>query len=172
MNYYAGIGSRQTPEFTLEQMRNIAWRMADLGYILRSGGAKGADSAFSSMADSKEIFLPTDHIPLWTEIFTNFFHPNPKALKSGYTRNLMNRNALQILGIDGNTPVEFVVCWTVNGEKKGGTSQAIRIAEYYNIPVFNLYYKTQVVALDHYILSLEQDHTTDDSIMEAEQNDN
>jgi hypothetical protein len=50
----------------------------------------------------------------------------------------MNRNAMQILGEDGNTPVEMVVCWTKDGKASGGTGQALRIAEYYSIPIFNL----------------------------------
>ena len=50
----------------------------------------------------------------------------------------MNRNAMQILGRWGDNPVDFVVCWTKDGKASGGTGHALRIAEYYNIPVFNL----------------------------------
>lgn len=43
------------------------------------------------------------------------------------------RNSHQILGWDLETPTNFVVCYT-----KGGTGQAIRIANHYNIPVFDV----------------------------------
>ena len=66
------------------------------------------------------------------------FHPNPSALKPmGW--QLMCRNAIQILGQDGNTPVDFVLCWTADGKASGGTGQAIRIAQAFDIPVYNLY---------------------------------
>lgn len=45
MNYYAGIGARKTPEHILESMKYIAGMLADKGYVLRSGGAKAADSS-------------------------------------------------------------------------------------------------------------------------------
>jgi hypothetical protein len=32
----------------------------------------------------------------------------------------------------------MVVCWTKDGKSSGGTGQALRIAEYYSIPIFNL----------------------------------
>ena len=50
----------------------------------------------------------------------------------------MARNALQVLGTDGQTPVDFIMCWTPNGSGSGGTGQAIRIARALNIPVFDL----------------------------------
>lgn len=45
--YYAGIGSRNFPAAVLENMTKIAARLEKAGYTLRSGGAGGADTAFS-----------------------------------------------------------------------------------------------------------------------------
>lgn len=137
MRLYAGIGSRATPPETLAKMGKIATYLDKNGWILRSGGARGADRAFELSATNTEIFLPRDDLPLWTNIFTEHFHGAPDRLKP-YARQLMNRNAMQILGEDGNTPVEMVVCWTKDGKSSGGTGQALRIAEYYSIPIFNL----------------------------------
>jgi len=142
--YWAGIGSRETPADVMTKMTEIAQYLATKGWVLRSGGAKGADTAFEAgyLIDGvqTQIFYPTDHLPLWTSVFTEHFHPNPKALmkNNGLAHKLMSRNAMQILGRDGNTPVEFVVCWTKDGKASGGTAQAIKIAEFYDIPVFNL----------------------------------
>jgi len=44
--YYSGIGSRSTPENILHMMGDVAYRLANKGWILRSGGADGADNAF------------------------------------------------------------------------------------------------------------------------------
>lgn len=140
MRRYAGIGSRETPWETLEKMTEIATYLEKHKWVLRSGGAQGADQAFEAglrNGNNAQIFYPQDRIPLWTNVFTDMFHPAPDKL-SGFVRKLMDRNAMQILGVDGNSPVEMVICWTKDGKASGGTGQALRIAEYYNIPVFNL----------------------------------
>lgn len=61
MEAYAGIGSRDTPEDILRLMAVVAAKREDDGFILRSGGADGADTAFESgvvSSDMKEIYLP------------------------------------------------------------------------------------------------------------------
>lgn len=50
MKYYSGIGSRSTPKDILKLMEDIAFKLAQKGYILRSGAAGGADTAFQSGA--------------------------------------------------------------------------------------------------------------------------
>jgi hypothetical protein len=135
--YYVGIGSRESPQDVLDLMTRVAKGLEKKRYRLRSGDALGADRAFQSGATHKDIFPGKETSPLWTNVFTDFFHPNPSALKD-YGRKLMNRNAMQILGRWGDNPVDFVVCWTKDGKASGGTGHALRIAEYYNIPVFNL----------------------------------
>lgn len=57
MRYYAGIGSRKSPQDILKFMVKIAKSLSD-SYILRSGGAVGADKAFEYGAKDKEIFRP------------------------------------------------------------------------------------------------------------------
>lgn len=44
--YYSGIGSRETPEEVLGVMEDAAYRLAKIGWTLRSGKADGADAAF------------------------------------------------------------------------------------------------------------------------------
>lgn len=59
---YAGIGSRETPKSILEFFEYLGELLAKKGFTLRSGAAKGADSAFEKGCDRvsglKEIFLP------------------------------------------------------------------------------------------------------------------
>lgn len=156
MRLYAGIGSRETPEDILDLFRNYGSKLADLGWILRSGGADGADTAFEEGAlkagGSMEIWLPWDNFNgrshsqtcILTggveyspaEALAEKFHPKWSALKQS-GRALMARNSCQVLGRNLDTPVEFVLCWTPKN-RLGGTGQAIRIAKHYNIPVYNL----------------------------------
>lgn len=153
--FYAGIGSRDTPPNVLVAMTIIAQRLEKLGYILRSGAAEGADSAFEEGADSKEIYLPwkgfnNNPSGLYgvcrdALLMAEKFHPAWGRLSQG-AQKLQARNCYQIQGGDLQTPSEFVVCWTPDGCEKssdrtsrtGGTGQAIAIADSYGIPVFNL----------------------------------
>lgn len=156
MKYYAGIGSRKTPTNMCDTMTGLAALLYNKGYVLRSGGAIGADQAFEQGAkDAAQIFLPRNDAPIWTMICTEHFHPNPTALtEHGWM--LMNRNALQILGADGNTPVDFVICWTKDGKDSGGTGQALRIARSLGIEVYNLFNNNEVELLVNKLANIPQ----------------
>lgn len=135
--YYAGIGSRETPEPILNMMTSIAHHYRLEGRILRSGGAVGADTAFEAGAgNAKEIFLAHHATPEAHEL-TAKHHPawhkcNPRA------RALHARNAMIILGRDLKTPVRSIICWTKDAKGGGGTGQGIRIANAYGIDTYDL----------------------------------
>lgn len=152
---YAGIGSRETPSNVLGDMADFAHYVARMGYILRSGAAPGADSAFERGCDqangAKEIYIPwngfsnrylTDRGVITfndprSEKIAAQFHPNWGACSHG-ARALHSRNVAQILGENLDTPADFVVCWTKGATGAGGTGQALRIARHFNIPIFDL----------------------------------
>lgn len=146
MKYYTGIGSRSTPQNVMQLMTKVATYLSSIGYILRSGGADGADSAFESGSTNSEIFLPWPNFnnkkgivcshPLAIELAMRF-HPNYSNLSAG-AKKLMHRNSHQLFGVNMDTPSDFVICWTPNGSGSGGTGQALRIAKYYNIPIFDI----------------------------------
>lgn len=75
-------------------------------------------------------------IPEDVEKLSIHYHPNWYALKPA-AKKLIARDAYQILGMDLNSPVDFVICYTAGGKVDGGTGQAIRIAMDHNIPVVN-----------------------------------
>jgi hypothetical protein len=145
--YYAGIGSRETPTSLKPTIERIVKRLNELGYTLRSGGASGADSFFEEHADKKEIFLPWKNFNGNSSNLFNLsvdaykmaakHHPAYEKLSVG-ARKMMARNCYQVMGEDLHTPIEFVICWTKDGKASGGTGQAIRIAEHWQIPVWNL----------------------------------
>jgi hypothetical protein len=139
---YAGVGSRETPDDVLEVMETLGYYCAegDEPVILRSGGAIGADQAFERGCDrakgEKEIFLAS-HCTPEAEALSAQYHPAWDRC-SPYAKKLHGRNAMIVLGESLDDPVELVICWTKDGKPKGGTAQAIRIAEAHDIPVFNL----------------------------------
>lgn len=151
MKKYAGVGSRETPPDILKMMAEIAERLASYDWLLRSGGADGADLAFEAGCDKvgglKEIFLPwqgfnksssTLHAPSQDAlILASTIHPAWDRLSYG-GRKLHGRNCHQVLGEDLNDPIDLLVCWTPKGKDTGGTATAIKIARMYKIKIINL----------------------------------
>ncbi len=161
--FYAGIGARKTPKEICVLMKEIASKLSiKYNFILRSGGAEGADSAFelgSDLADGKkEIFLPWNHfnnkhanntstfkiynkeiIDKSTQIAAKF-HPKWEVLTVS-SKSMMIRNNFQVLGANLNSLSKFILCWTPDGRDSGGTGQALRVAKAYGIKIENLYNK-------------------------------
>ena len=156
---YAGIGSRSSSQDILDQMTRIARFLAVKSYTLRSGGADGADTAFMHGVNTASL----EGYPKLMEIYTpwhNFnnlsgnyilegaseeaeeiasrYHPAWHKCSSG-AKKLHARNTHQILGTDCKSPVRFVLYWCPkgpDGRPQGGTAQALRIAESYEIPMY------------------------------------
>lgn len=172
---YAGIGSKETPPEIMVIMTNLASKLEKLGYTLRSGGAKGADTAFEAGVKDprmKEIYLPNkgfnrstselyldniDHIVNYRAFDIANFYLNYDLSYSGYTANLMTRNVLQVMGqnLEPLFYSKFVICWTRNGKDVGGTGLAIRIAKANNIPVYNLKNEKDISDLSSLLLGME-----------------
>lgn len=157
---FTGIGSRSTPYNALVNIEIIGQILGWKGWILRSGGADGADLAFEKGAikveGPREIYLPWPSFNQYNRILigedrqydimspsieafqlTSLYHPNWDNLSRG-VKCIHARNAHQVLGRDLKTPSNVVICWTEGGKKIGGTAQAMRIAEDYDIPIVNL----------------------------------
>jgi len=143
--FYTGVGARKTPDNILVLMKRIAIKMESYNYTLRSGGAKGADSAFEFGAGTlKDIYYANDCTPAAMAIAGNF---HPAWDKCGeFAKKLHGRNAFQVLGDNLDTPSQYCICWTPDGCKShstrqyftGGTGTAISIADAYNVPIINL----------------------------------
>lgn len=153
---YAGIGSRTTPPGVIMLMARVAIYLDRKFWMLRSGGADGADTAFENGVQStrKQIFLPWPGFN--KRAYNVISEPSPKAYDIAAKhhpawqyqprgpRALHARNVHQVLGAHCDDPSGFVVCWTPDGStgettaRTGGTGQALRIAHAYGIPIFNL----------------------------------
>lgn len=133
---YAGIGSRETPPEILSLMQAIACYLSSNGWTLRSGGARGADSAFESGTRDKEIFKAEDATEEAIALAAQH-HPRWDACPD-YAKKLHGRNSMILLGSDLDAPVKFVCCWTPGGKVVGGTGQALRMSSAYGIEIRNL----------------------------------
>jgi hypothetical protein len=139
-------------------MSKLAGLLERSDWLLRSGGADGADTAFEQGVREprhRAIFLPGEwfneraagpggyydstKLPGWGKAMktVDHFHPASNNL-SPFARKLMARNAMQILGPSLDRPADLVITWTEMGLRKGGTGQALRIAEEHGIKIINL----------------------------------
>lgn len=163
--YYAGIGSRDTPEDIGLIMTELARELEKAGYILRSGAARGADTFFErgvEDARNKEIYIHKEVLRdgrrhnkskgyYSAQRYKNYIEAlsmaslvHPKWGKCDVTAMEMHaRNVYQVLGpsLTSETHSSFLVCWAIpdiHGVPEGGTRTAWKIAEQNNIPRFNL----------------------------------
>jgi hypothetical protein len=174
--FYAGIGSRDTPPDILEQMTGIADVLKRMDFVLRSGHADGADLAFERGSQGQnQIWLPwqgfnydspqaqglphTGHYHIRDNHAADKIaaanHPAWNKCSEG-AKKLHTRNVYQVLGpglgiVSQETMSKFIVCWTKDGKASGGTGQALRIAERYNIKIFNLFFPDALDELEGWI---------------------
>ena len=153
---YTGIGSRSTPVDIMNEMTRIGTILEQNEFVLNSGGAEGADTAFASGIHdmmNTQIFTPwpgfcladwaiplddlDSKLVIKAEEIASRYHPawhrcSPAAKK------LHTRNAFQVLGLDLKTPVDFVLYWCriIDDKPTGGTSQALRIARANSISTY------------------------------------
>jgi hypothetical protein len=142
--YYTGVGSRNTPEDILELMTRLAIKLEGEGWTLRSGGAKGADTAFAKRVALDEVYFASDATKEAMKIAA-LYHPAWDRC-SDYAKKLHGRNAFQVLGKSLDNPSKFLMCWTPDGcvshaertIETGGTGTAISIADAHGVKIFNL----------------------------------
>ena len=164
--YYTGVGSRECPSDILDLITQYATVLNNKGYILRSGGALGADSAFQSGSTNHEIYLPWEGFNgLYADSSSGFINPEhlsnyPEALSLASTlhpawnklspgaRKLHTRNVYQVLGLSLDNPSKALICWALPDKYqvvKGGTGLAVRLALKHGVPVCNLYFAETVL---------------------------
>lgn len=150
-HYYAGIGSREAPKSILEAMEQLGQFMASKGYILFSGGEKGPEQAFEKGCDlaggQKMIYLPSQGYNDHPSCFHGVEDKGLAVARANHAtwdtlseaaRPLVARQSYVVLGYHTKFPVDFVICWTADGRVGGTGSQAMRIAQKYDIPIYNL----------------------------------
>ncbi|KOC58542.1 RlpA-like protein [Habropoda laboriosa] len=169
-----GVGSRKIKPEGRELIDVVKYRLILSEYILASGDAIGADEQWWEnyphairerfgaigckypkpdtifVSDTEAQYADAKRIASKACISWRF-------LRQNYHRALHTRNVFQVLGYGLDTPSEFLVCWTPDGaeaetsKKTGGTGTAIRVANTYGIPVFNLFNEDCLERLNDYL---------------------
>lgn len=173
MKYYTGVGGRNTPPEMCRLLTSLAKKLEKDGYILRSGGADGADKAFEAGAVHKEIYLPWEGFNGYSEgqgIVCDYRLPSYElaVTKMHYVRGnyhipgirnatdkLHARNVYQVLGRELDKPSKFLVCWREtdkNGDAIGGTRTAWLLAKQQGIPCFNLFIEDHMRRIFKYLM--------------------
>lgn len=144
---YTGIGASEPSDAGYSFGHKLAFYLAKHGFRLRSGGARGMDTAWALGAGlvtkDSEIFLPQS-VPAWCyEEVVNYLDPGCSlSTMRPVVRDLLARNMQQVLGRDGNAKSMFVLYWTktLDGADKnaGGTRYAVRCAKAHGIPTLNI----------------------------------
>lgn len=141
MKSYTGVGSRETPKEVMEVISRLGEKLADKGFVLRSGAADGADTAFEEGHDKwrwsdgcehnpdtlKEIFIAWNGFSSRTDKEDGVYCLKGKIVQeaeeiassvhpawdrlSRGARALHSRNCFQVLGKDLRTPSKFLVCY-------------------------------------------------------------
>ncbi|MNZ56187.1 hypothetical protein D3C78_741280 [compost metagenome] len=163
MKFYTGVGSRETPADVMDFMEELAFHLAQDKWVLRSGGAQGADSAFETGCDQfpgrKEIFIPwpgfsgtigkcmhyllsdsSRELQQEAEKLASQVHPAWDRLTRG-GKALHTRNVFQVLGKNLDRRSNILVCWAKTdkyGVPVGGTRTAWVLAEEFAVPCYNL----------------------------------
>ena len=174
--FYTGVGSRFTPVEMRTVLNDIAYNLASDGWILRSGAADGADTAFEKgcisikgkmniylpwdgfnnrKADGKKYILPDESWPVYerAQELVEQIHPNYGVLSQGAIR-LHTRNIFQSLGDNIDTPSKFLVCWAnvdKDGFPVGGTRTAWTLARMNRIPCFNLFIEKDMERINKWL---------------------
>lgn len=173
---YTGVGSRELPTRETGLVRDVGNALTDEGYILLTGDAsRGCDDIFwqHSLAPYRRRFGPHGKAAYEDEVhvvspgcdhydkayyIAGLTHPAWRWIPD-WMKELHTRNVFQVLGEFVNDPTEFLVCWTSDGaetsketsKKTGGTGTAIRIADTFGVPVFNLQRSGTIERLERYL---------------------
>lgn len=137
---FTGVGSRDTPLLILTLIFYLSRKLASEGWGLRSGGARGADSAFYNgyidyFDKTTDIhYLNVDvYVPDNNHKAYHLYRQHCKVLTAmpnkdkayeiaeaiiahwpicnTYTRALHSRNVYQVLGDDLASPSHLYICW-------------------------------------------------------------
>ena len=157
-------------------LAKLASYFAKEGFIVRHGDAVGSDRIFRDEFRNRgkqEIYIPwksfiddydysadmgdcvlgeinvyciSDYDKKSIKEINHILKECGLYFKKESTTKLVQRNVLQVLGKDLQTPSEFVICWTPDGAESlkdiskdtGGSRVAIGVADLFDIPVYNI----------------------------------
>ena len=166
---YSGIGHRSTPEKVRDMMTSIGSQLAQMGFILRSGNAIGADQAWEEQVTRKmkEIFIVerkkscpfgiiADVTQEQWDFVVSHYHGGMRAFskQSAYVQYLFLRNLNILCGKHLDDKVDFVAYWHEGEHCDGGTGHTVAMAKTLEIPCFNIWSEKDQQAMDELVTQL------------------
>lgn len=152
----ACLSNQDAPDEIKSVCEKLARVLVENGYTIRTSGGKGGEEAFEKGAGDKvEVYIPWKGFDQKQSQFCKTkdeakdvvrqFSPSFESLSKG-VQTIIASKAHVILGKDLNSPIRFLVVWSLDGAetkkectaKTGFVSTPIKIAESIQIPVFNL----------------------------------
>lgn len=172
---FTGVGSRRTTRVAEDELGDVVKVLSRRFALLTCTGdaSEGGDKVVWNNAleghrirfgpvGRSSYSLHTQVVPPDTEAYSlavsivSKLHPAWRFLKQEH-RELHIRNVFQVMGATVSRPSEFLLCWTPDGaeektsKKTGGTGTAIRIANHFGIPVFNMQNEDCIERLGEYL---------------------
>lgn len=165
--FWTGVGTTEPTQDEYDLMVLIGQRMAEKGYILRSGRAIGSDAAFEEGVCRVDPALTEIWLP-WRSYNEEDQHPDAHyfvptqaqidAARRFYTeetdilswfdrmkqgsQKMHGRNYFQVVGHQGDDPLSHLCIYCADEnekrEVKGGTRSAVMISRHYERPTANI----------------------------------
>lgn len=171
--YYTGVGLEGFPNTMLSTMSDIAIKLNQMGFLLRTGFDDGACIAFwkgAEIGGRYDNISKIDFSPLALNIAKTVVYERdlfkwdciPQDMKV-----LLARNVMLLLGRQCSSPSKFLLCWTPNGAQSpihcswyfgrtGYVGFLIEVARAYKIPVVNMHRPGWEDGLDKILAKLKK----------------
>ena len=157
--FYTGVGSRETPKEICDLITRVAAKLSSLGWVVRTGGAQGADEAFLAGCNGRtENFIPWkgfgqyggqipnldanwQHLQQIPDLNPMIYRRETRSLDKykGFWK-LQARNVSQVLGLNLDSPSKFCILYApvTSTGVTGGTNTAYQVAMANGVECFNL----------------------------------
>lgn len=152
---YAVVGNKEFPTDLIPKLTSIVKKLDSLGYTARTGSMKGLDVLVEEMTTNVELQLPWKNFND-KESKNTFSSPEilaiAKSLQPGFDdlalpiKGFLAKNVRVLLGSKGISRAVFLLCHSEDGvdtarqvtSRTASAGHAIKVADKFNIPVFNL----------------------------------
>lgn len=152
---YAVVGNKEFPTDLIPKLTSIVKKLDSLGYTARTGSMKGLDVCVEEFTTNVELQLPWKNFNN-KESKNTYSSPEilaiAKSLQPGFDelalpiKGFLAKNVRVLLGGKGISRAIFLLCHSEDGadsarqvtSRTASVGHAIKVADKFNIPVFNL----------------------------------
>lgn len=152
---YAVVGNKDFPTDLIPKLTSIVKKLDSLGYTARTGSMKGLDVYVEEITTNVELQLPWKNFNN-KESKNTYSSPEilaiAKSLQPGFDelalpiKGFLAKNVRVLLGGKGISRAIFLLCHSEDGvdnarqvtSRTASVGHAIKVADKFNIPVFNL----------------------------------